>query len=156
NQINLEGLPVATGTNDFLGDGARAEIGAKVLTLDKALEMAVQHSRTYQNNKEQLYLKALSLSLARHQFTPIFAAGGSGKYAVDTFPIVESRTNLLGEFLVHNDEFTEKRGVHATGTIGVEWLIRDIGRIAAAFTTDFFRYVSGNPMSVVQSQLAAT
>src|SRR5215475_5567496 len=86
NQIYLEGLPVANGTNDFLGDGAQAEIGANVLSLDKALEMAVQHSRTYQNNKEQLYLTALSLSLARHQFTPIFSAGGSGFYTVNTLP----------------------------------------------------------------------
>jgi outer membrane protein TolC len=156
NQINLEGLPVANATNDFLGDSAQAEIGTKVLSLDKALEMAVQHSRTYQNNKEQLYLTALSLSLARHQFTPLFAAGGSGFYTVDTFPKIDSRTNILGQFLVHNDEFTEKRNVELKGSIGVDWLIRDIGRITAAFTTDFLRYVSGDPRTIVSSQLAAT
>jgi outer membrane protein TolC len=143
NLINLDGLAVANGTNDFLGDAARTEIGAKVLSLDKSLEIAVKHSRTYQNNKEQLYLTALSLSLARHQFTPIFSANGSGTYSVDAIP-------------VQNDEFTEARTVDATGSIGVDWLIRDIGRISAAFTTDFFRYVSGNPLSIVQSQLAAT
>ena len=131
NVVNLDGLAVANGTNDFLGDAARAEIGARVLSLDKSLEIAVKHSRTYQNNKEQLYLTALSLSLARHQFTPIFSANGSGTYAVDAIPI-------------QNDEFTEARTVDATGRIGVDWLIRDIGRISAAFTTDFFRYVSGN------------
>jgi outer membrane protein TolC len=58
--------------------------------------------------------------------------------------------------VVHNDEFTEQRTVHTTSSVGIDWLIRDIGRITAAFTTDFFRYVSGNPMSIVQSQLAAT
>jgi outer membrane protein TolC len=156
NQINLEGLPVTSGTNDFLGDAAQAEIGAKVLSLDKALELAVKHSRTYQNNKEQLYLTALSLSLARHQFTPIFSAGVSGTYTVNTFPKIGPQTNIFGELVVHNDEFTEARSVHASGSVGVDWLIRDIGRITAAFTTDFFRYVSGNPMSIVQSQLAAT
>ena len=156
NQINLEGLPVANGTNDFLGDAAQAEIGSSVLSLDKALEIAVQHSRTYQNSKEQLYLTALSLSLARHQFTPIFSAGGNGTYTVNTFPKFGPQTNIFGELVIHNDEFTEQRSVHATGSVGVDWLIRDIGRITAAFTTDFFRYVSGNPMSIVQSQLAAT
>jgi outer membrane protein TolC len=143
NRVNLDGLAVASGTNDFLGDAAQAELGARVLTLDKSLEIAVKHSRTYQNNKEQLYLTALSLSLARHQFTPIFTANGSGTYAVDTVPI-------------QNDEFTEVRAATASGTVGVDWLIRDIGRISAAFTTDFFRYVSGNPISIIQSQLAAT
>jgi hypothetical protein len=143
NVVNLDGLAVANGTNDFLGEAAGTEIGARVLSLDKSLEIAVKHSRTYQNNKEQLYLTALSLSLARHQFTPIFFANGSGMYAVDAIPI-------------QNDEFTEARTVDATGRIGVDWLIRDIGRISAAFTTDFFRYVSGNPLSIVQSQLAAT
>jgi outer membrane protein TolC len=143
NRVNLDGLAVASGTNDFLGDAAQAEIGARVLTLDKSLEIAVKYSRTYQNNKEQLYLTALTLSLVRHQFTPIFSANGSAAYVVDTLPI-------------QNDEFTEVRSVPATGSVGVDWLIRDIGRISAAFTTDFFRYVSGNPMSIIQSQLAAT
>jgi Outer membrane protein len=156
NQFNLEGLPVISATNDFLGDAGQSEIGAKMLSLDKALEMAVQHSRTYQNSKEQLYLTALSLSLARHQFTPIFSAGGSGIYAVDTLPKIGPETNNFGGLVIHNDEFTESRTVHVNGSIGVDWLIRDIGRITAAFTTDFFRYLSGNPMSIVQSQLAAT
>src|SRR5262249_53960645 len=133
NQIRLEGLPVATATNDFLGDAAQSEIGSSMLSLDKALEVAVQHSRTYQNNKEQLYLTALSLSLARHQFTPIFSAGGSGFYTVNTLPKIN--TNIFGGLVVHNDEFTEQRTVHTTSSIGVDWLIRDIGRITAAFTT---------------------
>jgi outer membrane protein TolC len=143
NQVNLDGLAVASGTNDFLGDAAQGEIAARVLSLDKALEIAVKHSRLYQDTKEGLYLEALSLSLARHQFTPLFSADGSALYAVDTVPIP-------------NDDFAEVRGVAARGSVGVDWLIRDIGRISAAFTTDFFRYVSGNPMSVVSSQLAAT
>lgn len=143
NQISFEGLPESTGTNDFLGEAAQSEIGAKVLSLDKALEIAVKHSRTYQNSKEQLYLSALSLSLARHQFTPIFSGGGNGSYDVNTFPI-------------QNDKFSELRSVNASGDFAVDWLIRDIGRITAAFTTDFLRYVSGNPQSIISSQLGAT
>jgi outer membrane protein TolC len=143
NQISFEGLPESNGTKDFLGEAAQSEIGAKVLSLDKALEIAVKHSRTYQNSKEQLYLSALSLSLARHQFTPIFSGGGSGTYEVDTFPI-------------QNDGFSEIRTANANGRLGVDWLIRDLGRITAAFTTDFLRYVSGNPQSIISSQLGAT
>jgi hypothetical protein len=32
NRIDLDGLPIASGTNDFLGEAAQAEIGAKVLS----------------------------------------------------------------------------------------------------------------------------
>jgi outer membrane protein TolC len=154
NQINLDGLPEASGTNDFLGDAAKAEIGARVLSLDKSLEMGVKHSRTYQNNKEQLYLTALSLSLERYQFTPIFSAGGSATYSVNTAPRLG--TNLSGELVIHNDHFTETRKLHTTTGVAVEWLIRDIGKITAAFTTDFIRYVAGDPRAAVSSQLAAT
>src|SRR5262245_3642824 len=43
NQVSLD-LPVANETNDFLGEAAGAEIGASVLSLDKALEVAVRYS----------------------------------------------------------------------------------------------------------------
>ena len=156
NQVRLEGLPEANGTNDFLGEAADTEIGAKVLSLDKALEIAVKYSRTYQNSKEQLYLTALSLALARHQFAPIFSAGGTVTYSVDTAPRVGPDTNSLGALVIHNDHFTESRQVHPTTSVGVDWLIRDIGRITAAFTTDFLRYISGDPRALVSSQLSAT
>ena len=155
-QINLEGLPEAKGTNDFIGEAAQAEIGAKILSLDKALELAVRHSRTYQTSKEQLYLAALSLSLARHQFTPIFSAGGTATYSVQTTPRGTS-TNAVGDVVIHqNDHFSESRPFQSGTSIGVEWLIRDIGKISAAFTTDFIRYISGDPRSVMSSEIGAT
>ncbi len=42
--------------------------GTNVLTLPKALEMAVAHSRDYQLQRETLYLSALSLTGERHKF----------------------------------------------------------------------------------------
>src|SRR5215472_15596412 len=63
NALDLEVLPLASQTNDFLGEAASTESGARVLTLDKALDMGVNHSRLYQSSKEQLYLVGLSLSL---------------------------------------------------------------------------------------------
>jgi outer membrane protein TolC len=38
----------------------------------------------------------------------------------------------------------------------VNWLIRDIGRISAAFTTDFLRFLTGDPRAVTSSQVGAT
>src|SRR5256885_2189769 len=152
-QINLT-LPATHETNGFLGDAAQAEIGAGILSLDKALEFAVKYSRTYQQRKELLYLTALSLSLARHQFTPMFSAGDAAAYTVTTLPRLG--LNSENEIVVLNDHFTETRLFENRSLVGVDWLIRDIGRITAAFTTDFIRFVSGDPRAAVDSQLAAT
>ena len=39
-----------------------------VITLAQAIAMATAHNRDYQSRKEQLYLTALDLTLARHRF----------------------------------------------------------------------------------------
>src|SRR6185436_321795 len=52
----------------------RMQTNRRVLTVDDALQMAVLHSREYQTAKEQLYLKALSLTGAKHAFSPQFFA----------------------------------------------------------------------------------
>jgi len=41
-----------TRTNTFLGRAAEAEAGARVLSLESALAIAIHQSRLYQNNKE--------------------------------------------------------------------------------------------------------
>jgi outer membrane protein TolC len=137
NTVDLTGLPVVAETNDFLGEAAAAEVGARILSLQQALELAVKSSRSYQDNKELLYLTALSLTLARHQFAPIFSGGGSTTYSVD-----------------RSDGLVEK--FDAAGNAGVGWLLRDIGKITASFTTDFLRYLSGDPNTITSSQIGAT
>ena len=47
---------------------AKAVPPSGVLTLAQAVAMATAHNRDYQRQKEQLYLTALDLTLARHQF----------------------------------------------------------------------------------------
>jgi len=69
---------------DFLGDAADSEIGSYVLTLEDALKLAVKHSRSYQSRKEQLFVQALSLSIARHDFDPIFSGNIAAQYDLDT------------------------------------------------------------------------
>jgi outer membrane protein TolC len=64
---------------DFLGEGS-VESGAAMLSLEQALKVAVQNSRTYQSQKESLYLEFLSLTLDRHRYAPIFSAGMGGRY----------------------------------------------------------------------------
>ena len=158
NALVLDGLPKVAVTNDYLGEAAAAELGARVFSLQEALRIAVQHSRVYQNSREQLYLTALSLTLSRHQFTPIFSGGGSSTYAVQT----EQTTGYMpdpvtGQIVpVLSDNLAEQQSVHAAGNVGVNWLIRDIGKLSAAFTTDFLRYLAGSPSTLTSSQIGAT
>ena len=156
NALTLDDLPVAAQTNEFLGQTSEAERGARVLSLEKALEIAVHHSRTYQASKEQLYLTALSLSVSRHQFAPIFSGGGSGTYTVTTAPVSVSSTNSVSGEVTLTDHMAETHKIPGSGNVGVSWLIRDLGKISAAFTTDFTRFLSGNPSTAISSQLGAT
>jgi len=145
NTINPGYLPVVTNVVDYLGPDGEAERGGRRLGLEDALQLAINHSRSYQSHKEQLYLSALSLDLSRHQFTPIFSASGSAAYnvaATETAPLT--------------DHFVEDRSVSANGSAGESWLIRDVGRITTAFTADFLRFVTGDPRLATSSQLSGT
>ena len=158
NALALDDLPVAAQTNEFLGQAAGAESGARVLSLEKVLEIAVHHSRSYQASKEQLYLAALSLSLSRHQFAPIFSGSGQGTYAVQTEQAVALVPDpVTGQPMeVLSDNLAEKHSLHGSGNVGVGWLIRDLGKISAAFTTDFLRFLTGDPSTLTSSQVGAT
>jgi len=145
NAIALGSLPVVTNVVDFLGPDGEGERGARILRLEDALNIAIHYSRSYQSRKEQLYLSALSLTLARHQFTPIFSAGGNATYSA-----VATETPAL------SDHFVEDRSVSANGSVGESWLIRDVGRITTAFTADFLRFVTGDPRLATSSKLSAT
>jgi outer membrane protein TolC len=130
---------------DFFGPEGATERGARILRLDDALGIAIHHSRNYQSRKEQLYLSALALTLARHEYTPIFSAGAQGAYSAEA-----TETPAL------SDNFVEERKVSSSGSVGTDWLVRDLGRITTAFTTDFLRFVSGDPRLVTSSKLSAT
>ncbi|MBI5383274.1 MAG: TolC family protein [Verrucomicrobia bacterium] len=157
NQANLASLPTATDKAEFLGAEA-SERGARVLSLEQSLQLAVRHSRLYQSRKELVYLEALNLTAARHQFAPIFSARGSANYEVSTVQGTEIRVNqLTGQpEVVLSDSLVERNSVGARGSVGANWLIRDVGRISTAFTTDFFRFLTGDPSVVTRSQVAAT
>ena len=158
NALVLDSLPRVTATNDFLGEAAATELGSRIISLPEALKIAVQHSRDFQINREQLYLTALSLTLSQHQFAPIFSVGGKGTYGAQTEQIVSLQPNpVTGEpEQVTSDNLAEQRNIQASGSAGVSWLIRDVGRLTAAFSTDFLRFLTGDPRTVTSSQIGAT
>ncbi|MEI7732490.1 MAG: TolC family protein [Verrucomicrobiota bacterium] len=143
--ISLEELPVFSATQDFLGTDKEAEQGARIVSLDKALEIAVKYSRTYQTRKEVLYLQALSLTLARHQYTPIFSTAARTRY-VNTHQYVAGGV----------DHLVSEREVNASASAGSEMLLRTGARITTSFTTDFLRFITGDPRTAYSSQLGAT
>jgi len=80
----LADLPVNDVIDPALGETGQDESGATVISLEDALSLAVTNSRAYQNRKEALYLEALTLTLERHRYTPIFSGGASGGVASQT------------------------------------------------------------------------
>jgi outer membrane protein TolC len=145
NKVSLEGLPIATEVEEALGKDGESERGAGIISLEKALDIAVHNSRTYQSAKEQLYLQGLSLTLARHEYTPIFFGRGNALYGVNAV----NETSL-------SDNVVEQRQVSGSATTGFDWLLKTGGRLSAAVTTDFLHYLSGSPDTVTSSQVAAT
>ena len=57
---------------------------------------------------------------------------------------------------VVSDNLVEQNTVSASGSVRADWLIRDIGRISAAFVVDFSRFLGGGPTTLAQSSLSGT
>lgn len=143
---SLEGLSEVPTAEEFLGDAGKAEVGAYQVTLRKALELATKHNRNYQTNKELVYLDALNLTLARFQFTPIFSGRAS---AVDQGTVREVTDGV--------DTVTEKdHSVGLTGALGFNQLMQGGTRLAANFTTDFLRFITGDQSVTTSSVFAAS
>jgi outer membrane protein TolC len=151
NTLSLDGFAVATNVPDFLGPDGEREMGAHILDLEQSLNLAVNYSRSYQSRKEQLYLSGLSLTLARHQFAPLFSSEANVTYEAQRTKLDEITGNPA-----LSDTVVEQAKVTAGGSIGASWLIRDVGRITTAFTADAIRFVTGDPRLTTSSQLSAT
>ncbi len=139
----LEELAVNQKKAEFLGDRAHIEKGAKVLTLADALRNGVHRNRTYLDRKETLYLEALDLTLARHQFAPIFSATGS---------TVENRVQVEQGVNTFVTEATQT----SKGNIGFSALTKIGTRISADLSSDFMRFITGQLREVSDSKLAVT
>lgn len=157
NRLSLDGLPISTNVSESLGPHGERERGARILRLEDALAMAVEHSRAYQARKEGLYLAALSLTLTRHQFTPIFSGSGSAAFSGATERAVRFELDeATGELKpVLSDDLVEQQQVNASGQLGASWLMLGVGRLTTAFTADFLRFVTGDPRLTTSSQLTA-
>lgn len=188
----LDGFPVSTEKPDYLGETGGAETGAHVVNLEQALELAVQHNRAYQNQKEALYLQALGLTLDRHRYTPIFSGSVGGSYdrssrdvqalspiaqvsreapdlireigALTGTPadllngyaqLVQQAASISGLDRAHADVIDE-RSVSGQTAFGVDLLLKGGGRIAASLTSNFLRFITGDPRVSTSSALVGS
>jgi len=112
----------------------RAVPASGVISLAQAVAIATAYNREYQRQKEQLYLKSLDLTLARHQF------------ARQWFGTVDAKYNRDGE----NERLTSNSGV------GFDQLLADGADISIGIAIDWARFLTGNPRTSLASILSAS
>jgi outer membrane protein TolC len=108
---------------------------ARVINLDQALDLAVENSREYQTQKEQLYLSALTLTGARYEFSPQFFA--------------ESTPRITGS--------RDGADIGTVGSrIGVSQFLKTGGSLSLALANDLVRYFAGSPNVVSRNSAINT
>ena len=120
------------GPNDINEDRILPDDG--VLSLAKAVELATARSRTYQSQKESLYLSALDLTLQRHNFNPRFFGLVSGGYSVSD----------QEEYIYQDREF------------GFNQLLADGTQISTSIALDWLQFLTGDPRSTLVTVLSAS
>ncbi|HOJ34582.1 MAG TPA: TolC family protein [Candidatus Hydrogenedentes bacterium] len=189
---SLEDLPKVTEADPALGEAAELEVNSYILSLEKALSIAVKRNRSYQNQKESLYLAALALTLDRHQYTPIFSGGGNAAYnrttrdrtevttvgaiaqaAPDVVKQIGQLTGTPGELISRYSTLVteainasgleqrrtvvvDERSVSGSSRLGVDLLLKGGAAIAVDLTSNFLRFLTGDPRVDTSSALVAT
>lgn len=137
---DLSDCPINDKVEESLGAEADMEKGARIITLDKALELAVKHSREYQAQKESLYLKALRLSDVRHTTPPLF-------------PRQRLRNQ---EIHAGVDDLVDSKKFNAGGSATLESLLFTGGKIVTDFSMNFSRFLRGDPQALLSSTMGAS
>jgi outer membrane protein TolC len=107
-----------------------------VISLAKAVEIATQHSREYQSQKESLYLSALGLTLTRHRYAPLWFGTVDVTYANNAGR--EDVTAAAGAGV--DQTFLWANGVQMTGGLALDWA----------------QFLTGDPRTSLASVLSAT
>ena len=118
--------PTDVNGSELILDRAR---GSKVrlITLPEALEIAVKSNRSYQDNREELYKKALSLTETRHNFSFQFTSASAD---------IGIKRNSDGT----QDPTTSSANIGLTKKI---W--KTGGQITASLANDLVLYINGKP-----------
>lgn len=151
-QIDLSGYAVNELDFEFLGSRSTSENGARIISLDTALDLAFAHNKDYQLQRERLYLQALSLTADRYRYTPIFSAGATSTYTWDAREsFVQDTEALMATATVVTDE-----RLRTDAALGSRLLLRGGGQIALNLTSNFLRFVTGDLDSSASSALVGS
>jgi outer membrane protein TolC len=104
----------------------RLDSAQRKLTLAEALKLAIENSRTYQTQKETLYLSALTLTGERHDFNPQFFGSSRGTV---------------------NRESNGDRSRGLESEAGFNQFLKSGGRLGVAVANDILRYYTGGGSS---------
>jgi len=105
-----------------------------VINLAQAAAMATAHNRDYQTQKEELYLRALTLTLDRYDFA----------------------TKWFGTFDGTYTRNSEDETLKYEGELGFNQLLADGAQISASIAYDWLRYLTGDPRASIGSVLSGT
>jgi outer membrane protein TolC len=105
-----------------------------VISLAQAAAIATAHNRDYQRQKEQLYLTALDLTLARHQFARQWFGTIDAGYTRDS----------------------DSESVSSGGELGFGQLLADGAQISIGIAIDWARFLAGDPRTSLGSVLSAS
>jgi len=118
--------------NDIQVEKAVPQSG--VLNLAQAAAIATAHNREYQRQKEQLYLMALDLTLARHQFARQWFGTIDASYIRDS----------------------EDERASSDAGLGFNQLLADGAQISTSIALDWARFLTGDPRTSLGSVLSAS
>ena len=138
--VDLSRLTINSDSFDFLDNEADSEIDASIVSLNDALDLAFQHSKDYQTQKERLYLEALALTFDRYRYVPVFSATGAGDYQWDTQDkFVQDMQALTGIENINTSEST-----FSNTSLGARYLLKSGGAVALNLTNNFTRFLTGD------------
>ncbi|MGB2865342.1 MAG: TolC family protein [Sedimentisphaerales bacterium] len=115
----------------------RAVPASGVISLAQAVAMATAYNREYQERKEQLYLKALDLTLIRHDFARKWFGTIDTKYISD-------------------DDGEKVKMVESGNKLGFSQLLADGAMISIDIAMDWTRFLTGDPRTSLTSILSAS
>lgn len=143
----ISGLkPTDLSSDDILKERSSTE---KIeLSIDKALNLATANSRTFQAEKENLYLTALTLTGEKHAFRPQFFAGATGtrSWLPRSRPIPGTPPTA--------EEFFAQRGT-VNSNLGVGQALLTGGDIGINIANDLLRFYTGDSRRSAVSAITA-
>lgn len=131
-KVNYRVSDVTPSPNDIRVENTVPE--SKIITLVQAVAIATAHNRDYQSQKEALYLTALDLTLARHEFARQWFGTFDASYTRDS-----------------SDE-----SVGSNAGLGFNQLLATGAQISTSIAIDWARFLTGDPRTSLGSVLTAT